>query len=63
MSKYQVCIKQPLQPLRHPKTPSPSRVSPSKPPLQLTSRMILRNVELIGGPDERPVFLKVDLHD
>lgn len=63
MSKNQSRPEQPLQPLNHLQTLDPGIVVPGQPSMRMTEFVILRDVELIRGPDESPVVFKIDLHN
>lgn len=63
MPKNELSIKHPVQPLNHLQTLNPRIMIPRQPTVRMTQRIILRDVELIARPDERPILFQIDLHD
>ena len=62
MTIYQLRLEQALQPLDHLQTLDPSIVIARQPAVRVRQLIILRNVELIRGPDERPILVQIHLH-
>jgi hypothetical protein len=63
MTVHQLGLEQSLQPLDHLQTLDPSVMVAGQPAVRVGQLIVLGDVELIGGPDERPVLFQIHLHD
>lgn len=63
MPKNQLRIKQPLQSADHIQTAIPRVVVASQAPMRMCQLIVLRDVKLVRRPDERAIFLQVDLQN
>jgi len=62
MTENEFGIEKPLKSANHVQTAEPSSVIPRKPTMGVGLLIVIRHMELVGGPDESTVFLEVDLH-